>query len=308
VVWVNNFNTIYFSFYGGSGWSSKMQVFGNGDSIFLNGVTGDASNNQTYTLFTDQTGGTMNVLPVSSTAQAGTSVPLGSFSSGAIAFDPIARDLYAFVQNGLGTPQIFGSSDGGMTFQAGPTLPDFPSGTIINGIAANNDTVAIAYSAGGSEEVHFSSDGGPFGSSATLFTDTMGSFSLNGIGLDLEGNLGTSIIDTHGGSTSLTQVILPTGTTTPVPTTLVSTGVFQFSQPGGGIQLNDDTVFGFLNPNTLVMQLAQLVSGNLTPVILNTPTMNAKEQGTLSIGPGLAVGGAIEGSSTPGNLSLIVCN
>jgi hypothetical protein len=58
----------------------------------------------------------------------------------------------------------------GQPFTFNPvTLPTLPSFSLLNGVAANGGTIAVAFEAAGSEQAIISSGGSPFGSPITMF-------------------------------------------------------------------------------------------------------------------------------------------
>jgi hypothetical protein len=284
---LNTPNTIMFSFFNGSSWSTAAPVFKNGDTFSLFSAAGNPNTNESFLLFTDNTNATLDVLSVASNGTAGTPVSLGTFTGGVIAVDPITGTIYVGAQSGLAQPQAFVSTNGGMTFNPGPTLPTLPPASFLNGIAANSGTLAVGYSSGGSDEAIFSSGGGAFGSPITMFTESNGSSAVDGFALNSAGTLAVGVLDTpSGGTTALIQSTLPSGSTSPAVTSLVSNGVSQFPRLGGGEQSNGDTAFGFDDLGTLT--IAQFGNDSLTPSTLTTSGMTMT-QASLSVVDGLAL-------------------
>jgi hypothetical protein len=105
--------------------------------------------------------------------------------------------------------------------------------------------------------------------------------------MNAAGTLALSVLDTpSGGATSLIQSRLSSGSTTPAVTTLASTNISQFAQPGGGLQSNADTAFGFVESGTLT--IGQLANGSASPSNLTTSGMSTT-QASFSVSDGFGL-------------------
>ncbi len=305
MLWLNNFDTIFLSYFNGMEWSPATQVYSSSHDLFLAAAAGNPNTNQYYPLFTDDMTGTLNVLEVNSNGTTGSPVSLGSFNTGVITLDPTIDKVYVGAQSGVAPPALFVSTDNGATFTAGPMLPTLPTASILNGIAANSGVLAVLYSAGGTENAIFLPSGATaFGSPIPLFSDTNGSFSINGVAMNAAGTLVAGVLNTpSGGVTSALQSLLLAGTTSPTVTTLVSNWISQFPQPGGGIDSNNNTAFGYDDSdNGYALVLGGLKFGSTAPSTLMTP-VSSQFQLTFSFGRNaFGLGGGIEGGTTPDNL------
>jgi Abnormal spindle-like microcephaly-assoc'd, ASPM-SPD-2-Hydin len=298
VVWEENFLGFEFSFFGGSVFSAPVSVFNNGHNIFGNGLTGNPATNTSYLLFTDQVLNTINFLPINSSGVAGTPVSLGTGTTGAIAFDPTTNWILVATQNGLSTPLLFMSSNGGSSFIPGPT--GFPSGTVFLGrVAANNGAGAVSYSSGNTQSVStFSLGHDVFDATIPMHTQTSGGSSLDALAMNANGEIASfGFQSPSGGPESLFVDLLPPGTTTPTETIL---GPVNFSvDAGGNLLSNGDVGSAFLNSSTGVLTLVDLPNGSSTPITFATDTSQVNFQAFASFSDSDVLFAAGEGPTTP---------
>ncbi len=324
VVWEENFTSIedsVFTAAGGAaayrgkgnrilgiagGFSPPTTAYsGNGDSIFINGVTGNPLTGESWVLFNDEVTNTEYVLPITSSGVGSTPVSLGTANRGAIALDPESELGYvlACTQDGLNTPALFESTNGGSTFSPGPT--GFPSGTLfLAGVAANNGTGAVSFSEGNTQYVVPFSEGATLlGTPIPMHTQTSGGSDLLALSINdvLQiGSFGFGI--PSGGSPSLYVDLLAPGATAPTETTLVSGSMLINSSDsfaGGNLLPNGDVGSAFLNSSTGALTLVELPAGSSSPGFIATNTSEVNFQGSASYGPYRALFAAGEGLTTP---------